>query len=269
MGNSATNSLSAIESRNEFKQAYSEFDGHHFRLHVARVADDRSIDWRKDADVHALDSLGFGTLDDEEYAFLLTGSKIDLPAIHRFKELARKAGALVLSTGLLKDLKCADSAAELWGLTIYKMLRGTSWDHTVERASIFDPFAASIETWNRLLPERSDVSNPRASTAPGDAAAKIVGFLLAHHGYHQGKCCIDKFAGVREIARTTKVSPSSVTNFFNKHFDDGGKEGHQKYKGACGDRTRLDNALKILAGDVRPSILWKTLSGNVEASDDG
>jgi len=95
--------------------------------------------------------------------------------------------------------------------------------------------------------------------AIGNSSTKdlIVAALNEHHQYSNGRCEDAGHAGVNKLARHLKISPSTVSGFFRTEFD-----GHDKYKMACGDVGNLANALKILNGELTPSILSNPLGDN-------
>jgi hypothetical protein len=77
----------------------------------------------------------------------------------------------------------------------------------------------------------SQAKKPKRSTKRGDARAKIIAGLTAHHEYQEGGCGNLAAIGVRELAGEIGVSPDSVTRFFKKEF--GEERGHTGYQAAC------------------------------------
>lgn len=83
-----------------------------------------------------------------------------------------------------------------------------------------------------------------------DSEALIIAALAEHHGYGKESLYLEP-ARVRELARKTKVSPSVVSAFFQKHFG-----GHAQYRRACQDEDGLQKVLELLQ-EGRPPV--KTL----------
>lgn len=105
----------------------------------------------------------------------------------------------------------------------------------------------------------------KRSTESGEARAKIVAALTAHHKYGNGSCGNFGPIGVNELARLAEVSSGSVSQFFQKHFaepDAKAGEGLTRYKAACRERAKLCDALELLNGDKPPWALWKRYSGD-------
>ncbi len=96
----------------------------------------------------------------------------------------------------------------------------------------------------------------RKATTKGEAEKKITGYLLTHHKYDNGTCENYEPLRVGEIVRGAEIARGSVPDFFNKYFADGNKGGHNLYKTACHDQTLLNTAMRILAGEFSPSILF-------------
>jgi hypothetical protein len=97
----------------------------------------------------------------------------------------------------------------------------------------------------------------KRSTQRGEAKAKILSALLAHHRYDNGSCGNLEPMGVNELARQANVAASSVTGFFNSQF--GGREredGHYNYKVVCMHPARLAESLKVLDGGFSPHELF-------------
>ena len=91
------------------------------------------------------------------------------------------------------------------------------------------------DLWKRQQPcSRNPASGGKKSTEPGEARAKILAALGAHHDPQAGSCLEWEPLGVRQLADKEKVAPSSVTGFFTQEFgDENKKRGHARYKGAC------------------------------------
>ena len=122
-----------------------------------------------------------------------------------------------------------------------------------------------------LPPERpsSDDATPsgttkqKRSTINGEAHAKIVAGLTAHHKYKDGSCLEWTPVQVNKFAAHVKVSPSTVSKFFKDQF-----AGHKKYQTACCDPVKLAFTLRMLNGELTPRILYNSLGdddGNLAA----
>jgi len=95
------------------------------------------------------------------------------------------------------------------------------------------------------------------SKSGGDSKALIIAALNEHHQYSNGVCEDVGHVGVNKLARHLKLSPSTVSGFFKTAFD-----GHDKYKIACGNLGNLAYSLKMLNGELMPSILYNPLGDN-------
>ncbi len=94
-------------------------------------------------------------------------------------------------------------------------------------------------------------SRDKRSTQSGEASTKISAALIEHHQYHEGSCLNSDPIQVNKFAKKCGVASGSVTGFFKKQFG-----GRQNYLRACGDKTSLVNALRIINGEVTPKILF-------------
>jgi hypothetical protein len=91
------------------------------------------------------------------------------PILDEYQRLARQSGAAVISRGLLS--RVPPEAA--WMLTVYDTLRGTEWANKQladdllfnESGTSASEFAASVETWRRLLPLLNDATWQRPKDA--------------------------------------------------------------------------------------------------------
>jgi len=101
----------------------------------------------------------------------------------------------------------------------------------------------------------------KRSTVKGEARAKIIGGLNTHHEYDNGSCTNLTPIQVGEFARKINVSKSSVSAFLKAEFDE---PGYSKYKIACKNAEILGQSLRILNGELTPSILFNQLG-----DDDG
>jgi hypothetical protein len=122
----------------------------------------------------------------------------------------------------------------------------------------------SSETSNAVLLKKK----AKRRTERGEARAKIIGMLLKHHQYANNDSCLNTEPIVaNKLAEIAEVGKGSVNRFFNSEFNDGEKGGYANYKRACRDPRTLEHALKLLSGDLRPSILFKTFSNVNELED--
>jgi hypothetical protein len=121
------------------------------------------------------------------------------------------------------------------------------------------------ETSNLALPTKK----AKRSTEQGEGRDKIIPALAKHHQYENGSCLNHEPIVGNELARIAKVGKGTVNRFFNRAFNDGEKGGYAKYKRACRDQGKLVTSLKLLLGEVTPSILFKTSSkvNELEATD--
>jgi hypothetical protein len=108
------------------------------------------------------------------------------------------------------------------------------------------------------------VVRPKRSTEKCETQTKtkIVSFLVTHHQYYNGSCGNFVPVGVRELERKAVVSRGSVSKFFKAQFGS-----HKKYKLACCDRGKLGHSLRILNGDLTPSILFNRLDDQHAGSE--
>lgn len=101
---------------------------------------------------------------------------------------------------------------------------------------------------------KAQPAKPARSTSSGEARAKIIAALTQHHGYDNGSCTNLEPVGVNKLAQEIGVSKSTVSTFFKEQFD-----GHNKYKVACRIAGTLGNSLKMLNGELKPSVLFSSL----------
>jgi len=95
--------------------------------------------------------------------------------------------------------------------------------------------------------------------ADTDTKTLIIAALNEYHQYSKGRCEDVGHVGVNKLADQLKLSSGTVSGFFKKEFG-----GHNKYKIACGNLRNLAYSLKILNGDLPPSILFNALGDNVD-----
>jgi hypothetical protein len=79
---------------------------------------------------------------------------------------------------------------------------------------------------------------------------QLITALATHHQYENGSILNQEPVGVRELAALAKVSPSTVTEFFQAEF-----AGHDAYKRCCRDKSKLIAALKLLLQEFSPRLL--------------
>ncbi len=155
---------SAEESFQRFVSAYAEAESDRIYIVAAQLDKDRHVGPARFEEIRskAGPSLTFlGTLKTKDRdrstdsigLFLHWFSDPD--SVDVFKQLASEAGAIVLANDLIAGMSNATSPTVLWATTVYATLRGTDWQNTIaEGSSAFHAFAASIETWKRLLEYR-------------------------------------------------------------------------------------------------------------------
>jgi hypothetical protein len=85
----------------------------------------------------------------------------------------------------------------------------------------------------------------KRSTTRGEARAKIIGALTAHHNYADGGCLNQDPISVTKLAGTSQAGKASASRFFAAIFG-----GHAKYRNVyCKNKHLLLTALKKLNGD--------------------
>ena len=87
----------------------------------------------------------------------------------------------------------------------------------------------------------------KRSTERGEAKAKLISALTAHHKYADGGCLNHEPVGNNELARLAEVDKATASTFFTDQFN-----GHGQYKIFCEDATALVAALKLLNGEFAP-----------------
>lgn len=92
----------------------------------------------------------------------------------------------------------------------------------------------------------------KKSTSPGEARAKLIGALTAHHGYGGVGQLKGDPIGVKALARLARVSAGSASAFYKQEF-----RGLDAYKRVCNDFRRLHSALKALNGEYSPHELFR------------
>jgi len=106
-------------------------------------------------------------------------------------------------------------------------------------------------------PKGGDSAKRSTVKSGGESKALIIAALNGHHQYCNGACEDVGHVGVNKLARYLKLSPSTISGFFKTEFG-----GHDKYRIACGNLENLAYSLKMLNGELRPSILFNPLGDN-------
>lgn len=157
------------------------------------------------------------------------------------------------------------------------------WDNVVPSlmkairdASVFSRTAAATEPTTAAVSAISSLPNAddphfadiapqtlvrkKRSTEKGEAEAKLIAALAAHHEYSDGSCLNLDPVRNNAIARVAEVNQGSATHFFKKHF-----RGRKQYIRICQDPESLS---LILGALVRDMPAWK-LFGRAPASEGG
>jgi hypothetical protein len=175
-------------------------------------------------------------------------------------ELARVIRSLESFTGAFGD----------WANVVPSLI------NAIRDASVFSQSAAATEPISTpapagSLPLNGDGAQPtdrvpqppareKRSTEKGEAEAKLISALAAHHKYSDGSCLNLEPVKNNALARLADVDQGSASYFFKKHF-----RGHQQYTRDCQNPGRLSGILAALVGDVAG---WKVF-GRAPASEGG
>jgi len=134
----------------------------------------------------------------------------------------------------------------------------------IEAAKHVLTFGPPLPTPNEVKPETKDSqpgpkrkTSKKKRTTDGDKAdtsQKCVAGLVLHHRYDRDEELNLEPVKVNAFASTVGVSPAMVSTFFQKKFG-----GHAKYRMVCKNAVTLENSLKLLCGDVTPSIFHRNL----------
>jgi len=100
----------------------------------------------------------------------------------------------------------------------------------------------------------------KRSTGKGEAEAKLIAALAAHHKYSDGSCGHLEPVRNNALARLADVNQGSASYFFRKFF-----RGHRQYIRDCQNPGKLSRILGSLVGDIAG---WK-LFGRAPESDGG
>jgi len=115
--------------------------------------------------------------------------------------------------------------------------------------------------------KKEGVVRKKKSTQPGEARLKMVAALTTHHKYADGSVLNTDPISTRELARIAGVALGSVTNFMNREFNKGQKDGRKRYEAICDCPQLLAVALRALNGELAPYNLIP-IDANQVASDD-
>ena len=96
----------------------------------------------------------------------------------------------------------------------------------------------------------------KRSSVKGEAREKLIAALTKHHQYAEGGCLNLEPIGNNELARLAEVAGSTVSEFFNREFNEGQKRGFAKYRVICREPRRLADSLKALRGEFSPHELY-------------
>jgi hypothetical protein len=133
-------------------------------------------------------------------------------------------------------------------------------------------FSATLLEWADDIEAEDEQRKSRQAQSPrsakrGEGQEKIIAALTAHHQFEHGGCLNLDPIGVSALARKAGVGKATANRFFNVAFNDGEPGGYAKYQHACGDNEKLLHSLKLLRGEVTPSILFKTFRNANELED--
>ncbi|MEO2090689.1 MAG: hypothetical protein ABGY75_14485, partial [Gemmataceae bacterium] len=103
----------------------------------------------------------------------------------------------------------------------------------------------------------------KRNTGRGEAKAKLIAALTAHHEYSNGGCVNTSPIANNELARLAGVDKGMVSRFFSKQFG-----GHDKYKAICGRPAELLFFLRLLNGEVTPRSLNRSRSPDDAGRED-
>jgi hypothetical protein len=113
----------------------------------------------------------------------------------------------------------------------------------------------------------SEAKKTKKSTEPGEARVKIISALTAHHKYEADSYLNQEPIGVNALAHKAKVGKATVSRFFKTEFSDGKRGGHLMYRRVCQSKEDLLHSLKLLRGEVPPSILYRAHRNANELQD--
>ncbi len=84
----------------------------------------------------------------------------------------------------------------------------------------------------------------------GEAEAKLIAALSAHHKYADGGCMNQEPIGNNELADKAGVVKATASVFFKQKF-----HGYDKYRATCRDAAKLVASIKLLNGEYSPHLL--------------
>lgn len=93
----------------------------------------------------------------------------------------------------------------------------------------------------------SKAPKKKRSTVPGEAEAKWISLLAAHHDCSSGYCQNTTPLQSNESARQSKISTGSTSRYFKKFFGS-----FKKYERLCSDSRELAREIDNLTGDAHP-----------------
>lgn len=185
--------------------------------------------------------------------------------------LAPQAHAAVLElANTIRSLETFTGAYGEWDAVAPSLVKA------IQDASVFSRGVASTASSPTFTPEASSTPDDpglqsaeraapksvreKRSTEKGEAEAKLIAALAAHHQYSDGSCLNLQPVRNNALARLAGVDQGSATRFFKKHF-----QGRQKYARICQDPASLSRILGSFVGDM-PA--WK-LFGRAPVSEGG
>jgi hypothetical protein len=140
------------------------------------------------------------------------------------------------------------------------------WDTTIDAGAAEEQYAKWAGRYRELIEglirvraivggKAEATTRTKRSTLKGEARAKIVSALTAHHD-REG-LLIQTPLALSELARQAGVSKGSVARFLDAEF--GGEEkkgGYAKYRVICRFPRRLRDSLHVLNGEFSPDRLY-------------
>jgi hypothetical protein len=182
-------------------------------------------------------------------------------------------------TPFVKAEQRRDSEGALWELRELTVDPFTASAKAIEL--LLADWGVSVEWWpepeaggamgqHEPKPADDAQATPKAkrSTERGEARVKLIAGLTKHHKYADGGCLNLEPIGNNELANLTGVSRSTASEFFNKEFNGGKKEGFAKYRVICRDAGRLADSLKALNGEFSPHELYGRRPPGEDERDD-
>ena len=100
-----------------------------------------------------------------------------------------------------------------------------------------------------------------------DSDLKIISALTEHHEYADDSCIKSEPISFKDLAEKAGVAKSTVSLFFNKHFNKKVPGGYQRYKQVCISIDNLIIALKLLNNEFTPERIISAKNLAVRESD--